>query len=113
MAEKIKTLTVIEEAEVVTFGQEQAYTMIPDDGAEVVIEMFRGSFSGGEKAAICCVWDYGEAGETIVDVVNSGIKKLVATGDGVKKLGLLFTNNEAVNSVAFAATVVVAEIVDV
>lgn len=112
MANKIKTLTLIEKSIVLGPSSEQGFSFVPDLNAEVVIELFRGNYTVSQNAAICCVWDFGEAGEVMVDMVNSGIKNKVATGDGVKKFALIFVNNESVNNVAYAATVVVAEIVD-
>ena len=108
-----KTRTVIEKALVLAADTDQAYTMIPSDGAEVVIDKLMSSHTQSKDCAICAMWDYGEAGETLVEVANRGIKHLVGTGDGVKKLALLFSNNESVDSVPMDGIMIISEYEDV
>lgn len=101
--------TLIEAAEIVPPISDQAFSFVPSDGAEVFIDRFEGAFSGGYRGAITCVWDFGGVDEKIVDVSNSNIKKLIGVGDGVKKVALMFTNNDDVDDLYFSGSLIITE----
>lgn len=101
--------TLIEAAEVVSAGSDLAFSIIPDLGVKVYISHFHGSHSSSENATISAVWRYGELDEQIIDVANTGVKKLVATGDGESKIALVFSNTEVSDDLAFSGSMLVTE----
>lgn len=76
---------------------------VPPTGSLVAIKKFWGSGAGLPNAAICLLWDYGEAGEEIIgsikmegDAPNNSIRIIETTEtDNAKKIALCATNSEA------------------
>ncbi len=109
---KRKLKTLLHLAQEVTADTDEAVSMIPDDEADVIMESFTGNFTATKAATICCIWDYGGT-EVVIDLSNAGPKQVIGTGDGVKKVALVLTNAESVDTIAMSGTIVVGELVDV
>jgi hypothetical protein len=104
--------TVLHLAQTVDAETDDAVTMIPADGATVVLDKFVGSFTANKTATICVIWDYGGT-EIVIDLVaNMNIKQLIGTGDGIKKVGLVLSNFETVDTISMSGTAVILEVTD-
>lgn len=108
MAQRIKS--PMELAALVPPGVDIPVTIVPDDGAQVFLDSFAGAATRHEKATSYISWDYGTPQETIVAVANIKNKRFIGTGDGVKKVALILSNLEAVDSVAISAEAVILEV---
>ena len=97
-------------AKLVAPSTDVAVTIVPDDGAEVYLDSFDGAATGNERATSYIAWDYGTPSEEIVAVATIKNKKLIGTGDGVKKVALILSNLEPVDSVAISAEAIILEI---
>ena len=110
---KNREKTALHLAQEVSADTDAAVSMVPSDGAAVYLDKFVGSFTANKTATICVIWDYGGT-EVVIDLsaVNN-MKQPVGTGDGVKKVALVLSNNEAVDTIAISGTAVVLEVADV
>ena len=82
---------------VVEAGQEIASEQVPTNGKEWIVGEFEGDAPSSSDGYVALVWDYEGAGEEILALTYTSKppKKLnkVITGDGVKKLALVFHNS--------------------
>ena len=99
---------VLEIAQEVAPSTDVAVTVIPVDGAEIRLVDFEGNAAFSKDALVALVWDYGGT-ETIMrstkGSIVSGKQKIIATGDGVKKVGLVLQNADPVNAIIMDASV--------
>ena len=110
---KKRDKTPLHLAQSVDAETDQAITMVPEDGADVILDKFVGAFAANKAATICVIWDYGGT-EVVIDLVaNPSVKQLIGTGDGSMKVALVLSNLEPVDTIAMSGTAVILEVTDV
>lgn len=100
-------------AESVDADTELSSHIIPDDGTKVILKRFESNLPPLKDTNVCVIWDYGGSGETIIATQNILSGVVVGTGDGIKKLALLLSNNELGESVVIGADCLIEELTNV
>ena len=101
------TYHVLELAEELAPSTDVAITVIPVDGAEVRLVEFEGNAAFSKDSLVSLVWDYGPS-EVIMKStkgsIDSKLYKILGTGDGIKKVGLILQNADPVNTLILSGS---------
>ena len=96
MATEIVELKVSEE---ISASTDVCDTYTPASGKNVYLLEFFGDAAFSENSVVMITWDYGGGSEEIVwstkgSARDNGLKELIGTGDGVKKVAVCCSNGE-------------------
>jgi len=87
-------------AQEVAAGEVEEVTYVPANGKVVMLHEFIGNAAEDPNTTVLVVWDFGEAGETVIWSTHGSIREFpnisVGTGDGTKKVGLCLKNDDSV-----------------
>jgi len=87
-------------AQSVAAGNDVTVTYTPPTGKEVRMVKFQGNAAEDANTAVLLLWDYNQAGETVIwsthGSVSESVRIVVGTGDGTKQVGLCLKNDDSV-----------------